>query len=407
MVRTNSKKILAALIAVIMALSVFQILSFAAGDVPGAIYAEFSYYDGEFVIAPESLYVIPGLAKEYGFEPAEKDHNGNPVTGVTAFDVLVAAHEAKYGDAFTAETASEYIGFNSYGFVATIFGEAKACSFSVNGATPNDGIFNEDNNSYTGYNMDTAQLKDGDIMMLYACQDTSLWSDYNTYFDKNEYSATAGETVTANITGVSLAWYGCYLQDVIDAATAPMDGVTVSLTEDFENYTELGTTDEEGNITFAVENPGEYYLVTSGMNDADETPVIGNYAKVTVTAAEPVKPTSDARIIVKSDTVYKNSYVTVVAKAENVPDGYVLAVYDGDKEVAKGDKTSVTYKAGEISADKTLTVKVVDADGNVQKDASGNDLAANIEIKVKTGFFDVIIAFFKKLFRMNAVTIGA
>ena len=83
----------------------------------------------------------------------------------------------------------------------------------------------------------------------------------------------------------------------------------------------------------------------------------------------------------------------------------MLAVYDGDREVARGDNSSVTYKAGEISSAKTLTVKVISAAGAVQKDANGNDLTATVEIKVKTGFFDLIIAFFKKLFRSNAVTI--
>ncbi len=50
-------------------------------------------------------------------------------------------------------------------------------------------------------------------------------------------------------------------------------------------------------------------------------------------------------------------------------------------------------------------VKVIDKDGNVQKDANGKDLSENIEIKVKSGFFNAIIAFFKKLFGSNKVTI--
>lgn len=109
---------------------------------------------------------------------------------------------------------------------------------------------------------------------------------------------------------------------------------------------------------------------------------------------------------VKSDEVYKNSKVTVTAKADNVPDGYILALFDGGKEIARGDKTSVTCELSELVAqDKTLTVKVVDSAGKVQKDGNGKELSAKIEIKVKTGFFDVLIAFFKKLFGANKVTI--
>lgn len=132
------------------------------------------------------------------------------------------------------------------------------------------------------------------------------------------------------------------------------------------------------------------------------------YAVYTAIPA-PVNPTAGARIIVKSDEVYKNSVVTVVAKATGVPDGYVLAIYDGGTDpVAVGNKDSVEYKIpGELSGTRTLTVKVIDADKNVQKDASGNDLTANITISIKSGFFNAIIAFFRKLFRANAVTVSA
>ena len=109
---------------------------------------------------------------------------------------------------------------------------------------------------------------------------------------------------------------------------------------------------------------------------------------------------------VKSGEVYKNSKVTVVAKASNVPDGYFLALFDGGKEIARGDKATVTCELSElVTQDKTLTVKVVDSAGKVQKDGDGKELSAKIEIKVKTGFFDVLVAFFKKLFGANKVTI--
>ena len=121
----------------------------------------------------------------------------------------------------------------------------------------------------------------------------------------------------------------------------------------------------------------------------------------------PANPTENAKISVKSDEVYKNSKVTVIAKASNVPTGYVLAIYDGGSTpVATGDNKSVTYELPELVAkDKSLTVKIIDADKKVQKDGDGKDLTAKIEIKVKTGFFDLIIAFFRKLFNANTVTI--
>ena len=113
-----------------------------------------------------------------------------------------------------------------------------------------------------------------------------------------------------------------------------------------------------------------------------------------------------AQINVKSGEVYKNSKVTVIAEASDVPDEYFLAIYDGDKEVKRGGNTVVIYELQDlVTNNKTLTVKVIDEDGNVQKDKDGNDLTDNIEIKVKTGFLNNIIAFFKKLFGSNKAII--
>ena len=121
---------------------------------------------------------------------------------------------------------------------------------------------------------------------------------------------------------------------------------------------------------------------------------------VTVNAVYTINnPTANAKLNVKaSQTVDYKANVTVTATAENVPDGYVLAIYEGDILRVKGYNSSVSYKAGTMTASKTFTVKVIDANGNVQKDANGNDLAANCEVKVKSGFFDKLIAFFKGLF---------
>ena len=119
-------------------------------------------------------------------------------------------------------------------------------------------------------------------------------------------------------------------------------------------------------------------------------------------------PTSGVIINAPAGEVYKNSVVTVTATATGIKanSGCVLAIFDGGKEVARGDNKSVSYRIPEeITANRTLAVKVVDKDGKVQKDSNGKELSGKIEIKVKTGFFDMLIAFFKKLFGANKVTI--
>ncbi|MBR3439296.1 MAG: leucine-rich repeat protein, partial [Clostridia bacterium] len=143
-----------------------------------------------------------------------------------------------------------------------------------------------------------------------------------------------------------------------------------------------------------------------GHKDTDNDGVCNTCKKVVDEAKHNAYLIGKVRFSVKSGEVYKNSKVTVIAKASNVPDGYILAVFDGGKEVKRGDRTSVTYEINDpVAQDKTLTVKIIDAAGDVQKDGSGKEPTAKIEIKVKKGFFDIIIAFFKKLFGSNKVTI--
>ena len=88
---------------------------------------------------------------------------------------------------------------------------------------------------------------------------------------------------------------------------------------------------------------------------------------------------------------------TFTATATGVPEGYYLAIYDGTTQLAKGTNTSVTYNLGELKSSKNLTVKVVDASGNVQKDSSGNELSKDVTITVNSGFWQKIVAFFKSL----------
>ena len=51
----------------------------------------------------------------------------------------------------------------------------------------------------------------------------------------------------------------------------------------------------------------------------------------------------------------------------------------------------------------TITAKVVDKNGNAVKDANGNEISASQQLTSKAGFFQKIVAFFKKLFGSNMV----
>ena len=51
----------------------------------------------------------------------------------------------------------------------------------------------------------------------------------------------------------------------------------------------------------------------------------------------------------------------------------------------------------------TITAKVVDKSGNAVKDANGNEITASQQLTSKAGFFQKLVAFFKKLFGSNMV----
>jgi len=135
------------------------------------------------------------------------------------------------------------------------------------------------------------------------------------------------------------------------------------------------------------------YLITSG------TGKYSNYWKIAVTSLSPFGIYRLPTLNVKSSaTVDYKANVTVTATAENVPEGYALAIYEGSALKAKGNTTSVSYKAGTMTAGRTFTVKVVDASGNALKDLEENEITSNCEVKVNGGFFAKLIAFFKGLF---------
>ncbi len=278
------RKSAAAVLSVIIAATMlFGCVStaFAAGD--GGIDVEVSFYDEKYVIFPTEINVSDGTAEEYGYTVSESDHNGNTVDYVTVLDVLTAAHKAYYGDAFTVETSGNYLAF-SKGMITKLFGVATSSSgFTVNDATPNDGIYNDVYYSYTGYAADTAPVANGDKVSFFTYKD-SYWSDYYTSFDFAEKTVSVGDTVDFTVTGYSIVWYGCSTLEAIAAATVPMSGLSLNMTSDFENSEAVAVLDENGKASYTFTQAGEYYFFTSGdySDGKTSTPAISNICKVTV-----------------------------------------------------------------------------------------------------------------------------
>ena len=140
-------------------------------------------------------------------------------------------------------------------------------------------------------------------------------------------------------------------------------------------------------------------IAKAGHKDANNDGVCDTCEKITDEVKHNTYLVGKAKLNVKSSaTVDYRATVTVTATASGVPSGYYLAVYEGNTLKQKGDNKSVSFNAGEMTADKTFTVKIIDSKNAVQKDSNGNAHQKNVEVKVKQGFFDKLIAFFKGLF---------
>ena len=166
---------------------------------------------------------------------------------VTVSDVIVAAHIAKYGSAFTSAPTSYYdIANSSYGVsVKKQFGNSQVGLYYVN-------------HKAIKANVSTDTVKNGDVVDI--CSFTSGWNDLYSYFDKNTYRAEAGRTfyVLLNAAGSDPNTYAqtevvpntCTIQK-LDAATGTLTAMS-------------GKTDDHGIASVRFNTPGTYYISAKG-----------------------------------------------------------------------------------------------------------------------------------------------
>ncbi len=267
-----AKKICSLALALALALCCLP-AAFAAEN---KITVDFSFYNGAVVMPKTEIAVTDGIAETYGYTLSSN-------SGVTVFDAIVAAHKAYYGDAFTTETADNYLSM-SYGFMTKMFGiSTSSIGFCVNDKVPHDGVYNEAYMGYTGCACDAAVIKNGDYVSTYTYKDPS-WLDYYITLSENEIDATAGKEFTLSATGYSIMWYGCALEETIKNATSPMEGLEVYLTTDFKNYSKIGTLDKKGEIKLTINEIGKVYLCISGKYNG--VPAVANWCEVTVSEPE-------------------------------------------------------------------------------------------------------------------------
>lgn len=276
--KTNYKRIVAFLLvfAMVIATGASGIGNFAGiteevyADAPNYVTANVtiaSQKDGAFLHAITTAAVRSDLAESYGFTD-----NVASTTSVSALDVLVKAHEIKYGSSFTQSNVGDYLAVENgqFGMMITKqFGEAtSAVGFNVNGAQSPVGI------------ADTI-IQDGDIAEFYFYRDTTRWSDIYTYFTVNNNPvwnlyAFVGERI-------SLTLKGGAPYEALTTANAISDESIYTVNQDCSTTIISGkVTDANGSVTLSFDREGVYCIAIDRQHTIGAAPCMMPLLRITV-----------------------------------------------------------------------------------------------------------------------------
>ena len=119
---------------------------------------------------------------------------------------------------------------------------------------------------------------------------------------------------------------------------------------------------------------------------------------------EPIK----TKISINTPSVTTVSYgftLNLHANVTDLPEGArVVWSMDGSGFELIPSADGMTCGVKSVSkGSATITAKVVDKNGNALKDANGNEITASQQLTSKAGFFQKLVAFFKKLFGSNMI----
>lgn len=248
------KKLLALILVLMMCLSVLPLPAFADG---GDIQVTFTYSkENAIEIPPQTLTVSAGLAYSYGIgDEATQDP--------TVLDAVVAAHVEKYKEAFTAETADDYMNAS----LSTVFEDTGYAGHVIN-------------SEYSSDYASEAVLKNGDRV------DTFLYSaSYGDYYASFFQEDIIVKSLLADVgTPLSFTAKGFYLMSFGEATLFPLTELSIGTVGEDGTFTDKGiVTGADGSFSVSFDTAGTYVLATKGAWGA--TPVVPAWCIVTVNAS--------------------------------------------------------------------------------------------------------------------------
>lgn len=253
---------------------------------------------GAFLMAPQmNQQVAADLAENNGY----KD---NVTAGVSALDVLVAAHIAKYPDFASKKT--DYLTLNDDGSVAKAFGENKF-SCVVNGLLPHAAELNGD--SYAVSPINEAALTTGDMLEFFVGEPPQNYISFtkhpntrqNCFYKENSFTEAKlyfylfgynvwqnGNKDEALIQGFKQEAVGLqlYLVDKSSGALTSLTGATASA--------------NDGKVNFDFSQPGDYLVTAKAEGNNASLPLM----HMTIFARPQIKT-----LYFFKDHNYRNAYV--------------------------------------------------------------------------------------------------
>lgn len=97
-------------------------------------------------------------------------------------------------------------------------------------------------------------------------------------------------------------------------------------------------------------------------------------------------------------TVDYRSTVHIIVYGPDVPPLWKFVIFEDNKPLAKGDTYRFEYTVSEVTFDRTFVIKIQNILGGYETDDNGNEYSIVLKLKVKNGFFDQFIAFFRGIF---------
>jgi len=263
------KRLASWLLALVLLTQLLPGYALAAGEEEGeadassAVTVTLSAQRGTDFLAREEQLTVPyGMAANYwyGLEPAAEGE-------ITVLDALVAAHRKLYGEAFTAETAEDYLSI-SYGSPQAMFGNGETAlysGFAVNHAYPMDG-------DGMGYTAATAPLADGDVVEFFYYEDAS-WCDYLTWFaggsgqPLDTVGAEAGQPFTLYLRGfIYMNGYAGPQPEPVYNSGYALSAYTVDEDGRLEDWL-CDITEDTGAAVMTFDTPGTYQITAMGYTE--------------------------------------------------------------------------------------------------------------------------------------------